>query len=194
MKRAPTFVYFLRPIGMAGPIKIGCSAVPEARLQTYMPWAPFPLEIAARLPSTGYELEYRFHAAFAHLRTHHEWFSADPALTAAIDAITAGTFDPDTLPPPQRFPTAPDRPRWSAESRLGASFSHRLYHLERRGVAIPHEVKHAARRYTAGPHFRDYGPHDPKDAETVLAFLAQHYPRPRSSKAAAEQLIAQAAA
>ena len=90
-------VYFLRPIGMEGPVKIGCSGIAEDRLATYQPWSPFPLEIAASLPG-DYRLERRFHERFKAHHTHHEWFAAAPEITACIAAINAGTFDPETLP------------------------------------------------------------------------------------------------
>lgn len=44
------YVYFLRPAGQDGPVKIGCSTAPQSRLEQYMSWAPFPLEIVATVP------------------------------------------------------------------------------------------------------------------------------------------------
>lgn len=36
-----THVYFIKPIGMDGPIKIGCSDKPARRLITLAAWSPF---------------------------------------------------------------------------------------------------------------------------------------------------------
>lgn len=91
------FVYFLRPIGKEGPIKIGCSYEPKDRLSGYMAWSPVPLEIVATIPG-NYTVESRFHAKFEHLHSHFEWFNVGPDLTETIEAIRAGTFDVDALP------------------------------------------------------------------------------------------------
>lgn len=91
------FIYFIRPVGMDGPVKIGCSTLPERRLMEYHAVSPFPLEIVATLKG-NIILERRFQQRFAHLRTHHEWFRTDPELTAAIQAIQAGSFDIESLP------------------------------------------------------------------------------------------------
>jgi hypothetical protein len=47
MKR---YVYFIKPVGMDGPIKIGCSNIPEHRLVSLSMWSPFPLEIIGKTP------------------------------------------------------------------------------------------------------------------------------------------------
>lgn len=92
-------VYFLRPIGMPGPVKIGASVEPEARMATYQRWSPFPLEIVVAVKG-GRELEARFHALFSRLHSHHEWFKGHPEIDAVIDALKAGTFDLSGLPEP----------------------------------------------------------------------------------------------
>lgn len=67
MRRAqPCFVYFLKPVGMDGPIKIGCSEYPQRRLLNLMAWSPFPLELLAQIDGDE-SVERRFHAAFQHL-------------------------------------------------------------------------------------------------------------------------------
>src|SRR3546814_12747101 len=38
-------VYFIRPIGQAGPVKIGCSVGPNKRRPELETWSPVPLEI-----------------------------------------------------------------------------------------------------------------------------------------------------
>lgn len=90
-------VYFARPIGELGPVKIGCATMVEARLKQMLTWSPLPLEIVAQMPG-GYTLERRFHIRFQDDRLHSEWFRWSPELQAAIDAVAAGGFDTDTLP------------------------------------------------------------------------------------------------
>lgn len=171
-------VYFLRPIGMDGPVKIGCSKLPADRLAVYMHWAPFPLEMAASLPG-NFKLEARFHAKFAASHSHHEWFASSPELTATIQDIKAGVFDVATLPDAKRIGAS--RLRWSPESRLSASMTIRIHALQRRGVEVPKEVATAAFRYGAGRYYHDYDPHNPADAALVQAFLEQHPPRQRKA-------------
>jgi len=92
-------VYFIRPVGADGPVKIGCSDVPDGRLYTLSAWSPVPLEIVASIDG-DIDLERRFHAAFKADNTHREWFNASPALLHCLDAIKTGTFDIATLPAP----------------------------------------------------------------------------------------------
>lgn len=106
------FVYFVRPIGTEGPVKIGCSTAPASRVETYCTWSPVPLEIVATIPG-GWSVEWAFHAKFAALRLHHEWFSADPELTATIEAIRSGSFNTATLPAPKRLRSAAQQRAWT---------------------------------------------------------------------------------
>lgn len=107
-------VYFLRPIGAAGPIKIGCSADPEGRLRTYMSWSPMPLEIVARIDGDQ-KLERRFHARFAAHHLHGEWFCNSEDLAAVIEAVSGGCFDVSSLPAPAGLGNA--KTGWPAEVR-----------------------------------------------------------------------------
>jgi hypothetical protein len=97
----PGSVYFIRPVGAEGPVKIGCSSYPDVRLLTFENWSPVPLEIAAQTEG-NFTLEKRFHNHFKHLHERGEWFRADPELSAAIEQINDGTFDVATLPEPKR--------------------------------------------------------------------------------------------
>lgn len=109
-------VYFIRPVGASGPVKIGHSTYPGARLSVYRTWSPVPLEIVATLKVAGDDharkrrcallVEKRFHIKYAKQRLHHEWFAASDELLSDIAAINAGTFDLETLPP---FLSAIDR-------------------------------------------------------------------------------------
>lgn len=117
-----TQVYFIKPIGKRGPVKIGCSFAPDGRKSTLQCWSPYPLEIVATL--NGYTvLERRFHAKFVALHTHSEWFRWSKELQATIDAINDGTFDINILPSPERLPRKAilSKRKWSDEQRRGAS-------------------------------------------------------------------------
>lgn len=116
-------VYFIKPIGMAGPIKIGCSQSPNGRRETLETWSPFTLEVVAEIDG-GFALEQRFHAMFAHSHERREWFRYTPELGEVIRAIQAGTFDVSALPEPRRLPNPrlAGRPRskWTDEQRANA--------------------------------------------------------------------------
>lgn len=89
-------VYFIRPVGMDGPVKIGCSDSPDGRRRSLEQWSPFPLEIVANIEG-GFELERRLHWHLHETRMHGEWFRASEELTAIIDAIQNCVFDADTI-------------------------------------------------------------------------------------------------
>jgi hypothetical protein len=82
-------VYFIRPVGQEGPVKIGCSEWPFKRLDTLMSWSPVPLEVAVDVPGCM-KLEKRFHSMFVSDWMHREWFKGSPRLTAVIDRLKAG--------------------------------------------------------------------------------------------------------
>jgi hypothetical protein len=83
------FIYFIRPVGEAGPVKIGCSTRPLSRLDQLMTWSPIPLEIAATCPG-DYKLEARIHNALADCHSHREWFLSDGRISMAIRLLNAG--------------------------------------------------------------------------------------------------------
>src|SRR3546814_4084305 len=51
-------VYFIRPIGQAGPVKIGCSVGPNKRRHELETWSPVPLEIVDEIDG-GFDLGRR---------------------------------------------------------------------------------------------------------------------------------------
>lgn len=83
------FVYFARPIGQRGPVKIGCSLNTEARLSTLMTWSPLPLEIAARVEGDA-TLERRLHSIFRAHHSHREWFNPNDELDDLISRLQKG--------------------------------------------------------------------------------------------------------
>jgi hypothetical protein len=90
-------VYFIKPVDMDGPVKIGHSKSPPDRLRAVEFWSPLPLEIVALIDG-GEEIERRFHALFLDDHSHREWFHPTPRLAQVIAEINAGTFDVRSLP------------------------------------------------------------------------------------------------
>lgn len=82
-------VYFARPIGMIGPIKIGHTIKPRERLPQIAAWSPFPLEFAYVEESPS-SLEGRLHKCFADCHSHLEWFHPVPRLVDAIKELQSG--------------------------------------------------------------------------------------------------------
>jgi hypothetical protein len=82
-------VYFIRQVGAIGPIKIGCSKLPEGRLHSLMAWSPVDLEIVAIIPG-DYDLEWNIHDCFALAHIRGEWFRPMPDLVTAVEKIAAG--------------------------------------------------------------------------------------------------------
>jgi len=87
------FIYFLKPKGMKGPIKIGCSRLPQHRLEAMVRWSPFPLELMGWVQGTSRD-EIYLHRCFARDHTHHEWFNWSDHLIATIDRVRAIGYVP----------------------------------------------------------------------------------------------------
>lgn len=126
-------VYFIRPVGMDGPVKIGFGHAPKERCGVLETWSPFPLEVAAQIKGGG-QLERRFHALFKDQHSHREWFEWSAELEAVIQAVRAGTFDVEALPPPSKIAARGNtRPRTEGE-RYANSVLHRVRRLYARGM------------------------------------------------------------
>lgn len=131
-------VYFIRPIGMQGPVKIGYSCSPDRRRTSLESWSPFALEIIAEIDAVSSVTERQFHTLFAtHLKSR-EWFHWSPEIQAVVDQINAGTFNLATLPEAKPMPRKP-RPKWTEEQRRRVSYGHRArLTFKRTGFTAPH--------------------------------------------------------
>lgn len=85
----PKLVYFMKPEGADGPIKIGCTADTLSRLIDLSRWSPVPLEMVAAAEG-NFALERFLHVEFDHARTHKEWFKPVPELLRGIALVRAG--------------------------------------------------------------------------------------------------------
>lgn len=140
-------VYFIKPIGMDGPIKIGFSMKPVTRLDALSTWSPFPLEIIGSVPGK-LDDETFLHQCFSDLHTHREWFLSTPALRRAIQLVLgAGTVDAvrQTLVPKDGIKNRSRKPR-SAEAKLRVAYKMRIEWAKRRlrGDASPRDVYYSA--------------------------------------------------
>jgi hypothetical protein len=128
-------VYFIRPVGLRGPIKIGHSRSPECRRDALAAWSPFALELVATMAG-GEDLERRFHALFEAQHARSEWFEWSEELQAVIDQVAAGTFDTSTLPDPVCLHARATKERkqatWTPERRMIHSYQSRVSRRVRR--------------------------------------------------------------
>lgn len=115
------YVYFIRPIGMDGPIKIGCSEVPVMRLHSLSEWSPFALEVVVTVPG-DFALERRLHNRFYEYRSHREWFHPGPDLLACIERLKAGVSVERATD--LNAPTGQMRPTWTKSPERSACISY----------------------------------------------------------------------
>lgn len=83
------FIYFMKPVGMDGPIKIGCSNWPSDRLKQIMVWSPVELELLHCFKADR-SIERKLHRCFSDLHVRSEWFKADDRLVKFIADLVAG--------------------------------------------------------------------------------------------------------
>lgn len=128
------FIYFIKPVGMPGPIKIGCSIIPAKRLMELSVWSPFELELVATALG-GLDLERNIHDCFADAHSHREWFHPVPRLLKAIEQIKAGVGIADAIDLDAREGSIRAKARrtpWSAGRRQYMSFTLRAHAAQRR--------------------------------------------------------------
>lgn len=97
MKAGPSYLYFLRPVGMPGPIKIGVSKFPKNRRGQMSAISPFPLELITQTQAER-QIEGRVHTLLRAHHSHSEWFHAHSEVLAVVQSVADGTFDPSSLP------------------------------------------------------------------------------------------------
>jgi hypothetical protein len=142
------FVYFIRPVGERGPVKIGCSFDPEQRLAS-MTRKARPLEIVAVIKGDFF-VERQFHTRFRSDHIGKEWFFWSPELGATIDLIAAGTFDVSLLPqkpvrlPRKRIEYTPERRAQMSEAARRHAVWLRAYRAaEKQAISEGRKVWHS---------------------------------------------------
>lgn len=175
-------VYFMKPIGMAGPIKIGCSDLPERRLRTYDIWSPFPLELLATAPGSFWH-ERALHWLFRGSHSHGEWFYVDQALLSVIDHVRLN----GVLPPLEASPANaksrrrnPGRPN----SRVKSALTGRISSAERHAFGYWGKENRPAWVSDAVASWQ--GPHTPPPTADLVAkleaYILELRLRPKASR------------
>jgi hypothetical protein len=95
-KAALRYIYFMRPIGGDGRIKIGCSYKPARRLIAISVHSPYELEIIG-VGKGAIPDEHLLHDYFAADRLHREWFRSSPELLTVIEMMGRGLSASDAL-------------------------------------------------------------------------------------------------
>lgn len=174
-------VYFIRPVGAEGPVKIGYSRLPPKRLAEISTWAPVPLEIAATVPG-GANLERNLHNCFADQHSHREWFHASPRLSGLIASLAGGAelssvFDLTDLRGNIISAKAKKRTHfWSTspEAKVFLSLQNRLRHALKRTHLAWAQVPVSVRGIVIRSKDR---PLTPEERAEVEAYLAAPFPR-----------------
>jgi len=97
-------VYFIKPIGFDGPIKIGITRDVGRRLDDLMKWSPLDLHLICSIDG-GPRTEARIHRMLAETHRHKEWFHPSAKLSRLIERIQDGSYREELLP-------EDDRPLW----------------------------------------------------------------------------------
>jgi hypothetical protein len=180
------FVYFIKPVGQDGPVKIGVSVTTRKRLEALAAWSPAPLEIVVSIPGDR-SLEQNLHQCFDDLLIHHEWFRADPRITALMDKLLAGVPVGEAIDLNDRkIPDMSSKARaWvrNPEARLRCSYNMRLGWAERKlnkasndYWAIPADVTLIMRRWGGIGHVQaSPGVHEIARLDQVLSAPSEHY-------------------
>lgn len=131
-------VYFIKPVGHVGPIKIGCSSFVGQRLKTLTLWSPFALEVLYS-EEGEHELERNLHRCFADLHSHSEWFHPGDRLLKAIERLQSGMKIAEAIDLSENRGAIrkPAGPRVEIPERKGyRSYSCKLRHAEEKAEKI----------------------------------------------------------
>lgn len=91
-------IYFIQATDGTGPVKIGYSKEPSARIRDFQTVSAKPLQVIAIIPG-NLMAEQRLHRRFAHLREHGEWFRVEDELLEFLTFLrdfVSGKGMPDT--------------------------------------------------------------------------------------------------
>lgn len=94
------YTYFAREFGTHGPIKIGRSHTPIARICDISSEVGKKIELICAIP---FDCEHQFHQKFADYHRGGEWFEWSRFMKITINRLLLGTFDFNSLPPPRKL-------------------------------------------------------------------------------------------
>lgn len=83
------FIYFMKPVNLNGPIKIGHTVMPDHRLCVLGYWSPFELEFIGLHEGTIGD-EWNLHTKFASYRLHNEWFLPSDEMNDCLAKLSGG--------------------------------------------------------------------------------------------------------
>ena len=176
-------VYFLRPVGQLGPVKIGCSCFPEGRLDTFTIWSPQRLELVTSVPGNHAD-ERALHGMFKKHHLHGEWFAASKELLGLIEHCATTGALPD-LPQVIAFPKTrhkahtanrparPNKRAWAAVMRAEYEAGANAAELGARHSVAPITALRMVK--FAGGKVRTQGPEKgPQDIARAADMFARH--------------------
>lgn len=123
-------IYFVRPVGMDGPVKIGCSKEPLRRALQLSIWCPFKLEVVHSMPGTLAD-ERALHRHFSADLLHNEWFKPSDRLCALIGKLVAGAALVDLIVKALAA-IGSAKPKRSTSRRRYASYGARIRNTEKK--------------------------------------------------------------
>ncbi|CCM77102.1 GIY-YIG nuclease family protein [Rhizobium mesoamericanum] len=172
------YVYFIKPVGQAGPIKIGHSEYPPYRLASLQTWSPVELEVVSRVEGTR-ELEKAIHERFAHCHLRGEWFSPDEELVALAEGVRDGRKIEDLIDLKAKTGKLFRRPNTkSPVAKIVGTYKLRVERARQRGGALrgkhmdlSDEVR--AILNSAGGYRQDYRELTQDEISTLEAFIEE---------------------
>lgn len=183
------FVYFIKPVGQDGPVKIGHSTYPADRLPALQTWSPVDLELVTQFAAPR-QTESDLHERFARWQVRGEWFEATPELTDLIAGIRDGGHLQDLIDLSAKTGKLTRRPNTkSALAKVVGSYKLRVERARQKGGALrgrqldlPTPVR--AILSSAGGYRQAYRALTPSEIDTLEAYIADTRRTPATGEAA----------
>jgi hypothetical protein len=143
-----SYVYFIKPVGLPGPIKIGFSVNTRERLLSLGAWSPLKLEIIAEIPGTC-QLEKNIQDCLLNSHSHHEWFFPTDEVISVVEAIKAGIPIEEAVDLTNRVGSIRTRglSGWTESTKKRASYSTRIRNLHWKGYKTPQQIESILRKW-----------------------------------------------